>query len=744
MIPGNLKSAAPRAAWLVPCAFFLANLAARLAFLDWHYATYTDSIDYMTALDRLRGTIILPAYPFAIDLLERLTSDPQLAGRLVSILAGALAVLPLFGLTRLVFGRRSAVLAGALYTVSPLIFRWSLRIFPHSLYSLFVLLFLYGLFRCLALGGPLPLILGVFAGGLALVTYPTGLILVPLAAGSLIGYLFWVAWRERRLSWGVGFLLGWLVLGTASRILSPLREQASSAWAFILAVFPLEVPGSPVVWEILLLGAIWGMFLLLVSFLLPASDRNRGWWWRRPLVLAGMAASLAGYWFLHYWQHSLAMSTWYQQGMQNSYRSLAGRWESWLLHYLQSFPYVLVYPVALAAAAGLVFFLVGAGRRRLRWGWLAFYLYFLVGVFYTLVVNKWWTPRYQYTLVVVTLPLAAHGLSLLFSRAGRIPGWLGFGFCFLASAVSTVFVLNGSRDSFADIRRSADYIRENLAGRRVYSSEIRKVGWWAKTPLTGYTRNSRRMVRPGDYVLLVGWHTNITNELRFLQRSFPLREVNREQVTVTGLLADDIVDWAGRRLRRRANDPVCWEQRFHPQEIESLIVEVLDPQTGTGLDEGTVLPAGGDGLLVSGTEHATYFDSGVWALKKSPEKGSRVVLEMAHARPGAEGAFRMVAYADEDSDGSPDRLVASSPLLKGEKAGQWSRWEFVAPGGPLFVGASWPLGSWIYYERGHWPDAGLGEVMFYSRGGIPRNRANPIFTNLKISRPESPGITPVP
>jgi len=117
--------------------------------------------------------------------------------------------------------------------------------------------------------------------------------------------------------------------------------------------------------------------------------------------------------FLHIWQHYLARSTWYQKGMLTSYQSLAGRWESWLTHYLYSYPYVLVYPVALAALLGLIMTIVKSRRLLRRWIWLAFFGYFLVGTFYALVVNKWWTPRYQYTLVVLALVPAGYGLSWL-------------------------------------------------------------------------------------------------------------------------------------------------------------------------------------------------------------------------------------------------------------------------------------------------------------------------------------------
>ncbi|HOO77930.1 MAG TPA: glycosyltransferase family 39 protein [bacterium] len=716
---------------------FLGNLGLRLALVSWNYATYTDSIDYMTALDRVRGTIILPGYPFAVDLLELLTGDPQLAGRLVSIVFASLCVFPLYGLGRIVCGRRAGLLTVLFYSVSPLLLRWSLRVFPHGMYAFLVLAFLYGIFRSLESGSVWWLAAGVFCGGLGVVTYPTGLILVPVALAAVAGHLFRTAARERSGPyWWAVFLGGWAALGAAFAAFPAWRSAPEAALAFLLGIFPLGLPGPAALWPILLLGAGWGTALVVVSYLLPARGGRPGRSLRRPLELLALAAAFSGYAFLHVWQRYLSMSTWYQEGMKNSMRSLSGRWEQWLTYYLQSYPYVLVYPVAALALVGLVLVARRARRSAVVAAWLVFFIYFLAGVFYTLVANKWWTPRYQYTLVAVTLPLAGCGLSVFFDSPRRLLRGLGWGLLLLslgASAVFTAFVLYWSRDSFADIRRSADYIREHLSGRRVYSSELRKVGWWARTPVRGYTSGSRSSVRPGDYVLLVGWHTNLATELRYLSSRYPLREVHRETVTIRGLLADDIVDWAGRRLSRRANSPVCWEERFRPQTLESLIVEVLDPETGAGPDQGRLLlPAPGD-LPVGGVEHADYFDSGFWEVSPPPAAGSAVVVEMAHARPGAEGSFRMAAYADEDGDGLPDRLLAESPLLESERAGEWSRWEFTSPGGRIFVGSRWSLGNWIYYERGRWIDQPLGEVMFYSRGGEPRNKANPIVTNLKVS-----------
>jgi 4-amino-4-deoxy-L-arabinose transferase-like glycosyltransferase len=724
--------------WLL--LIFGLNLALRLFFLNWHPATYTDSVDYMTALERVRGTIILPAYPFALKELARLTGDLQTAGRLVSIIFAALAVFPLFGLARAVYNRRTALLTVLFYTASPLIFRWSLRVFPHGMYSFFVFLFLYGIFRAFEIRSPWWLAAGVFSGGVAILTYPTGLVLVPVAAAAVFLYFYLAAFRERPLRVILpAFFTGWVLLAFGFLFLPGAQAPVISAFDFLLGFFPVSLPGPELLIRLLFLGAGWGLLFLVGSYLFPAPGRKAGWIFRRPLALIALAAATGSYVFLHIWQHHLAMSTWYQEGMRTSMRSLAGRWELWLRYYLAAYPYVLVYPVAVLAGIGLVLTLFRARRRAVLRGWLAFFLCFFAAYFYTLVVNKWWTPRYLYMVVGVTLPLAGYGADSLVSvrdRLVRWGGWSVFALSLLASAVFTGFVLYWSRESFADIKRSADYIRENLSGRTVYCSELRKVGWWAKTPLRGYTQTSRGSVRPGDYVLLVGWHTNLNTELRYLASRFPLREVHRERAELRPLLADDIVDWAGRRLPRRANDPVCWEQRFNLQTLESVIVEVLDPGTGRGLEEGKILSPSALGLWASGEEHATYFDSGVWEVVPPPAEETRVVVELAHARSGEEGAFRFVAYADTEGDGLPDRLVAESPALRADQPDGWSRWEFTAPGGRIFVGSRWKLGAWVFIGLPPWPEGGLGETMFYSRGGVPRSRARRI-TNLRLSFPNA-------
>jgi len=717
-------------------AVFLVNLVLRLILISWYPAQYTDSILYMNALDQVRGTIILPAYPFAIVLLRKIFDDPVVSGRLVSILAASLAIFPIYGLTRIVYEKRAALFTILLYSVSPLIFRWSLRIFPHSLYALFVLLFLYGIFKYIENTRVWYLAAGIFMGGIAVLTYPTGLVLVPVAVVALAGYFAAIEYREKRIKLTfLIFISGSIILAAASFLEPSFRSLISLSLSQVLSFFPVKLPPESLLWQLVFAWSVWLVVSLLISFFLPGPDRNSGWWHKRPLSFLVLILSLGSYIFLHIWQHHMAHSNWYQKGMLTSYRSLAGRWESWLTHYLYSYPYVLVYPVALAAVIGLLMTVVKSRRLFRRWIWLAFFGYFLVGTFYALVVNKWWTPRYQYTLVVLALVPAGYGFSWLWGW--KRLRWLGRSVLFislLGSLIFTAFTVYWSRESFADISRSSLYLRDHYLDQRIFSDELQKVRFLAKRQMRGYTRRSSPTMRKRDILVLHGWHTNIGAEYSYLNRMYEMEVLKKFPADLVPLMADDIVDWAGKRLRRRANDPVLWEERFEKQHIESWIIEIKERRDGQ--DDFTPAVTGNQelGPALPGIEYADYFDIGVWGVTREVEKGAVVVMKISHARGGPGGAFRMEVFSDTDGDGVPDSRVECSPRFEKEKEREWSQWQFIAPGGKIFVGSSWELGTWVYHIKPPGPGGDLGEVMYYSRGGSPGHKANRIG-KVKVSFP---------
>ena len=138
---------------------------------------------------------------------------------------------------------------------------------------------------------------------------------------------------------------------------------------------------------------------------------------------------------------------------------------------------------------------------------------------------------------------------------------------------------------------------------------------------------------------------------------------------------------------------------------------------------------------------ADYYNLQVWEMNPWKRRGDLMVIEAAHAAPGREGGFSLVAYADDDGDAKPDRLIASSPRLEGEKAGDWSTWTLQVKEKNVFLGMTWPKGSptRVYYERALWPDEMFREVMYY-RTGTNAPKADPVLTNLRVTFPPAPPV----
>ena len=147
-----------------------------------------------------------------------------------------------------------------------------------------------------------------------------------------------------------------------------------------------------------------------------------------------------------------------------------------------------------------------------------------------------------------------------------------------------------------------------------------------------------------------------------------------------------------------------------------------------------------DGLL-TGDVYQTRGDYYLWVWEVRPDKktGEAVKVEIAHAAPGDAGAFEIVAFADGNGDGQPDREIARSDRREAEKAGDWSSLEFSSPEKRIFVGCAWPgrTGTILYRGNGPWPlsDSPFADRFVYSAAGPDSQSAGPAYTNMKVSFP---------
>lgn len=681
----------------------------RLGLLNWNAAEYTDSIRWMNDLnwmhrvgwnqtvaswkqslsdglraisrggngEWLRGIKLVsvsgrevrggndpPLYPAAILLFNLATGNREVAGKLVSILAASVAVFPLFCLARRVYGEKVGLYAILLYTVSPLVLRWSIRVMGEATYTLFMIL-------CL--------------------------------------WLFVEYFYSHRLKHLIGCLLA-------------------------AAVAPLaHLPGRILIVPAVFLFAYFAVRSLIIAFRSPG--RRKTLLKALGLILIMLPLVFSVWAVNEIWYSHLARNLWYENQMKGCLDSVQPRLERWIREYVLIYPYVLTYPAALFLVIGIVRSFLPFLKKSIRKVWILLFLFYLVMIFAGVVISKWWTSRYLYSLIPFSLVVAAYGLETFRVRVFRVRLSVVFLIiCLLFSAGFSVHALRCSRDSFGDVKRTALFIRDRLppGGGRVWTDETVKTGWWAKRPLRGYVTRNRHEVRPGDYVVLHSWGgTNIPRELAYLRRHFQIEITHEERAEVVPILADDI-------LSRGANSPVVAHHRFEKQKFQALVIKILRKR---GAEEEGEVSEGMtiyEGMLTQTVKQPGH-DVQIWKLNPEKKRSNDIILKTAHAAAGADGAFRLVAFADTDGDGDPDKLIARSPVFRVKEAGTWSTWSFHAEEEVIFVGQQWDAPSRVYYDAGSWPHDLLGNVMHYSNSGEVPDRTVPFkITNLMISFQQNP------
>ncbi len=128
----------------------LAGFGLRLWRVFYQLVMWRDETAYAFEIKHvLNGTIFQdptyytfpPAYALLAAPVAALTGDPELAGRLITCVAGAAAAIPVYYLTRDLFGQRAAAAAAAVTALFPPLF--SIGVMSESTYSLLVMLCLY-------------------------------------------------------------------------------------------------------------------------------------------------------------------------------------------------------------------------------------------------------------------------------------------------------------------------------------------------------------------------------------------------------------------------------------------------------------------------------------------------------------------------------------------------------------------------------------------------------------------------
>ena len=113
---------------------------------------------------------------------------------------------------------------------------------------------------------------------------------------------------------------------------------------------------------------------------------------------------------------------------------------------------------------------------------------------------------------------------------------------------------------------------------------------------------------------------------------------------------------------------------------------------------------------------------------------------MANAAAGERGGFSIIAFADLDDDGNPDKEIARSPYFTSAEPGTWSVFTFRSSEPRIFIGTTWHLSedTLIYRMNGPWPedDIPLEHIFYASKKGGKFHTAGPAYTNMRVSFPD--------
>lgn len=141
-----------------------------------HCAKAYADLDFTSAL----GHIYPPLYPILTALLHSLLRDWEVAGQMLSLIAGVALIIPVYLLIKRLYGRRVALIAAFIASFHPQLVLHSAQVRTESLYFLLVALSIYFGWRALTEGRKFFFfLLGLFTS-LAYLTRPEGIVILLL------------------------------------------------------------------------------------------------------------------------------------------------------------------------------------------------------------------------------------------------------------------------------------------------------------------------------------------------------------------------------------------------------------------------------------------------------------------------------------------------------------------------------------------------------------------------------------
>ena len=452
----------------------LGSLIVKLCLIQLNQGEYTDGI---IQLQLWKSPVVFfpPGYTFLCGLLNRLTGDLLLSGRLVSILASIGSLLMFYYFARLILKlEREAFWATLFLALSPIFNRWSLRVMTDSLFCFLFITNCYFLFD--AVSNPkrsLAVLLG-FTGLTTLVRYQ-GLYFFPFVLLLVL---------KKYVKFNIPFLYNLEDAEKYNTQSSVFRPSSLFLHTFYFCL-------SLVPWLILL----W-------------------WWFYRGFGHAQQFEERAS--------HGLAITSILYFNM----------FETFILYW----PWATTYGLFILALLGCRSLAKGSTVEK---GYLGFSvvtgLVFLIVQSAFLSFQY----RYLLPLVPLWCLLAGRGVSALFNTVRYQAIRWGFMVLVIANLLfMTLAVWHYQRATFGDLVESAKFLRSIGLGARVLSDESYRAGvynvkmqFWSGREILYYSvsspRESQTEPRAGDILVLHNSYTDIAAAAEKLKAKFDLVVLKR-------------------------------------------------------------------------------------------------------------------------------------------------------------------------------------------------------------------------
>lgn len=182
-----------RLTWLVAYPRVIENEGAQYLRLAENLFTHRGYV-------AMRGpvTMVSPLYSVVIGIVAFVTQSPELAGRVVSLMAGTVLPVLLFLVAFKIYGLRTAYVVGALAAFQPLLIALSSTVYSEGIYLLLLMAGLYATVVTLESERLLaPALAGMFAG-LAYLARPEGLLYGGLFAFWIVAASWWTGCHRPR------------------------------------------------------------------------------------------------------------------------------------------------------------------------------------------------------------------------------------------------------------------------------------------------------------------------------------------------------------------------------------------------------------------------------------------------------------------------------------------------------------------------------------------------------------------